>query len=50
MIKAFRQRENTDGSEKVALAIASVGAAVETIARLGMGAPTSFREPLASEH
>jgi D-lactate dehydrogenase len=37
LIKSFRQRENTDGSEKIALAIAKRWRRVETIARLGMG-------------
>jgi D-lactate dehydrogenase len=37
LIKAFRQRENTDAHEKVALAIAKRWRRVETIARLGMG-------------
>src|ERR1700733_2866883 len=37
LIKSFRQRENTDGSEKVALAIAKRWRRVESIARLGMG-------------
>jgi D-lactate dehydrogenase len=37
LIKAFRQRENTDAHEKVALAIAKRWRRVETIARLGIG-------------
>jgi D-lactate dehydrogenase len=38
LIKSFRQRENTDGREKVALAIAKRWRRVEALARLGMGA------------
>jgi D-lactate dehydrogenase len=37
LIKSFRQRENTDAREKVALAIAKRWKRVEAIARLGMG-------------
>jgi D-lactate dehydrogenase len=37
LIKAFRQRENTDAREKVALVIAKRWRRVETLARLGMG-------------
>ena len=37
LIKSFRQRENTDGREKVALAIAKRWRSVETLARIGMG-------------
>ena len=38
LMKSFRQRENTDGREKVALAIAKRWRRVESLARLGMGA------------
>jgi D-lactate dehydrogenase len=37
LIKSFRQRENTDGREKVALAIARRWSSVETIARIAIG-------------
>src|SRR6202030_189947 len=37
LIKSFRQRENTDAREKVALAVAKRWRRVETLARLGMG-------------
>jgi D-lactate dehydrogenase len=37
LIKSFRQRENTDAREQVALAIAKHWRRVETIARIGMG-------------
>jgi len=37
LIKSFRQRENTDGRENVALAIAKRWRRVESLARLGMG-------------
>jgi len=37
LIKSFRRRENTDGREKVALAIARRWRSVETIARIGIG-------------
>jgi D-lactate dehydrogenase len=38
LIKSFRQRENTDAMEKVALTIAKRWGRVEGLARLGMGA------------
>ncbi|MGH9563843.1 MAG: FAD-linked oxidase C-terminal domain-containing protein, partial [Terracidiphilus sp.] len=37
LIKSFRQRENTIGREKIALAIAKHWKSVETMARLGIG-------------
>ena len=38
LMKSFRQRENTDAREKVALAIAKHWRRVEALARMGMGA------------
>ncbi|HMD06361.1 MAG TPA: FAD-binding and (Fe-S)-binding domain-containing protein [Candidatus Acidoferrum sp.] len=38
LMKSFRQRENTDAREKVALAIAKRWRRVEALARMGMGA------------
>jgi len=38
LIKSFRQHENSDRSEKIALSLAKRWRRVESLARLGMGA------------